>query len=376
MPQNIASQDLYKALVNSGVNFFSGVPDSITGEFSKFLQVSHPDEHLAAANEGNAIGVAIGSYLATSKVPTVYMQNSGLGNAVDPLVSLVDPAVFGIPLVLLVGWRGQPNIHDEPQHQKQGEITPDLLSIMGIPHTVLSRNQQEMSQQVELAVHTAIRDQRPYALVIEKGYFTPEDDGMVSGVYALSREAAISVIAKELDQSDAIIAGIGKTSRELFEYREKSGQSHSNDLLVVGGMGHASSIALGVAKQLPDQRVYCIDGDGSVLMHMGALAAIGSQNPTNFCHIVINNGVHDSVGGYPHAGSNANVRKLAEASGYTQTIIATDEAELMSAIAISKKNNGPTLIEVIVNAGARGDLGRPTMSPRENMESFKKFLEN
>jgi phosphonopyruvate decarboxylase len=377
--EQLASQDLYTALYDQGVDYFTGVPDSVVSPFSFYLVDNHASRHLITANEGNAIGTAIGYHVATGRVPLVYMQNSGLGNAVDPLVSLADPSVLSVPMLLLVGWRGEPGFDDEPQHTKQGAITPDLLGTLGIPHATLSSDVVQMRRQVHEATRDAIVGQHPAALLLSMG--TLQSYGQPAtpaNQYPLIRESAVRIVAETIRPSAAIVASIGKISRELYEIREAqpySEQGHARDLLTVGGMGHASSIALGIAEQQPDRPVYCLDGDGSVLMHMGALATIGSRRPGNLHHIVFNNGAHDSVGGQASAGFAVDIPAVAAACGYQSVQSADQAAEVTAALAEQSEQPGPTMLEIRVRQGARSDLGRPGHLPVNNKSAYMRHLQ-
>lgn len=372
--QKLDPKILYEVLAKNGVEYFCGVPDSLVSSFIFFLETNVKDSHDVAANEGNAIGMAIGFHVATRKVPLVYMQNSGFNNAIDPLGSLTDKSVLGIPMLLLISWRGQPGKTDEPQHSKQGDITCELLKLLDIPYVVLSRDAKEVAAQIELAIKTAKEQNRPYAFLVEKDSF--EKFGAAAGhnpQYPLSREEALGIVLGTIKKPDVVVSGVGKISREVFEYREANSQEHL-DLLVVGGMGHASSIALGVAMQKKDRRVYCLDGDGSVLMHMGALSTIGSKQPTNFCHIVFNNGTHDSVGGQPTTAYDTDLIAVAKASGYKNVFLAVDSVQVTRALKKAATLSGPILIEIRIHGGARDNLSRPSLSPQSNKDTFMSYL--
>jgi len=372
----LPAKDLYDSLLKNGVQYFCGVPDSLVSPFSFFLEANAKKQHVIAANEGNAIGLAIGYHVATGKVPLVYMQNSGLGNAVDPLVSLVDPSVLSIPMVLLISWRGQPGKKDEPQHAKQGAITCDLLKTLDIPYVVLSGQPDEAALQINKVAKASMRSKSPYALLLEKD--TLEEykyDVRPLTNYPLSREEAIKCIVDNLDDSDIIVASIGKISRELYERRDKKHQSHKKDLLIVGGMGHASSIAMAIAEQKPNRAIYCLDGDGSVLMHMGSLATVGSSSLKNFYHVVFNNGLHDSVGGQPTAGFDIDLLMVAKACGYAHIVAANEETAIKNALLRTKSLGGPVMLEIRVHSGARDDLVRPAISPEKNKQAFMDFLD-
>lgn len=374
--QRLSSQELYDPLVANGVDYFCGVPDTITGPFSHFLEANAKDRHVITANEGNAIGLAIGYHIATGKIPLVYMQNSGLSNAMDPLTSLADRSVLSTPMLLLVGWRGQPGRQDESHHTRQGLITPDLLHSLEIPFDTLSRDPSEANQQVSEMIKNAGDQIRPHALLIEQSSFAEYSSDIAPfGNYPMSREEAVGTVVDALDETTIVVASIGKLSRELFEYRQKNEQDPSKDLLVVGGMGHASSIALGIAQQKPEKKIFCFDGDGSVLMHLGALATIGNLGPGNFYHVVFNNGVHDSVGGQPITARNVDLPAIARACGYRYAT-AQNESQLVTKEVVKiQQDVGPALLEVKVQPGARTNLTRPTIRPKENKELLMSFLE-
>ena len=311
-------EKLYDTLQAHGVDFFTGVPDSLLKDFCAYVTDHTPcGRHIIAANEGAAVGIAAGHYMASGRLPLVYMQNSGLGNTVNPLLSLMDEKVYALPVLLMIGWRGEPGGKDEPQHVKQGEVTLDLLEAMQIPYVVLSDQEEEALQQTGEMLQKAQTGSRPYAIVIRKGLFgkyrlqnKPEND------YPLSREEALEFVADQLGETDVVVSTTGKLSRELFEYREARHQGHERDFLTVGSMGHSSSIALGIALEKPERRIWCLDGDGAFIMHMGAITNVGSLKLHNYRHIVFNNGAHESVGGQPTVGFRLDIPSIARACGY------------------------------------------------------------
>lgn len=376
MANKISPKKLYEAFVENGVSYFCGVPDSLLSSFGFYLEDHAKDSHDIAVNEGSAVALGIGRYLSTSKVPLVYMQNSGLGNAINPLVSLADPLIMGIPMILLIGWRGQPDKEDEPQHQKQGLITQPLLDSMGIAHTILSRSSKKLVTQIKNAVREALNSKHPYAILVEGDVLEPYKHATTTKTsnYELSREEAIELIISSLSGAEIVVATTGKIGRELFELRRQKHQRH-NDLLVVGGMGHASSIAFGIAQQKSDRKVFCIDGDGAVLMHMGSLATIGTKKLKNFHHIVINNGTHESVGGQSTVGFAVNMPEIAKASGYVHTYSVTDSSSLKNILQTLRGLEGPVFIEVRVNTNSRANLTRPTIHPSKNKKNFMSFLD-
>lgn len=363
-----------ETLEQHGIDFFAGVPDSLLKNMCAYI-TDHCDKahNIIAANEGGAVGLAAGYHLATGKTGCVYMQNSGEGNVVNPLLSLADEDVYGIPMLLVIGWRGEPGVHDEPQHVKQGKVTLALLEAMQMDYEVLADNDEEAKLQIAKAAEYLQTNSKPYALVVKKGTFadyklqTNQDNAC-----PMAREEAIQIVVDKLREDDIVVSTTGMISRELFEYREAKQQGHGHDFLTVGSMGHASQIALGIALQKPEKRVFCFDGDGAMLMHLGAMAIVGEYQPKNMVHIVFNNGAHDSVGGQPTVGQQIDVEAIAKAVGYAD-VISVDTAEALRC-AMNHVNNavidGVALINVNVHKGNRKDLGRPTTTPKENKQAL------
>ena len=373
----ITPQFFIEKLQSEGVEFFTGVPDSLLKNVCAYITDHLDDRHnIIAANEGGAVALAAGYHLATGKVGCVYMQNSGEGNAVNPLASLTDREVYHIPLLLLIGWRGRPGVHDEPQHGKQGKITTGLLNTMGINYDVLSKEEDKAVVQIEKAMRSIRETGDAYALVVEKDTF---DDytlqNVVKNEYVMSREEAIQTVAASIPSDAVIVSTTGMISRELFEYRAAMGQGHERDFLTVGSMGHASMIALGIALQHPERKVYCFDGDGASIMHMGNMAIVGSKRPENYVHVVFNNGAHDSVGGQPTVGHEIDLVEIAYAMHYEHAVCVWTPEQLKSALD-DMLTDGLQLIEVRVKKGNRKDLGRPTTTPIQNKDALMKFLKN
>lgn len=358
-----------------GIGFYTGVPDSLLKNVCAYITDHFDDRHnIIAANEGGAVALAAGYHLATGKVGCVYMQNSGEGNAINPLASLTDEEVYHIPLLLLIGWRGRPGVHDEPQHAKQGKITTGLLNVMGINYNVLSKEEDQASKQIEKAMRSIRKTGNAYALVIEKDTFESYTlQNVVKNDYTMSREEAIQLVAASLPENAVVVSTTGMISRELFEYRAAMQQSHECDFLTVGSMGHASMIALGIAMEHPEKKVYCFDGDGASIMHMGNMAIVGSKRPANYTHVVFNNGAHDSVGGQPTVGHEIDLVEIAHAMHYDQAVRVSTPEELKKTLD-EKLVNGLQLIEVRVKKGNRKDLGRPTTTPIQNKEALMSFL--
>ena len=371
----ISSQEFHKWLTGCGVDFFAGVPDSLLKPVCFYLADHSSDKHVVAANEGGAIAVACGYQMATGKTPLVYLQNSGFGNTVNPLLSLADRGVYSIPLLLLIGWRGQPGTPDEPQHVQQGKVTIDFLETMDIPYRILSSEPETAKCSVEELVNIAATESRPVALLVSKDTFeTYKPKTQQAMLVEMTREQAIEDVAIALGETDAIVATTGKISRELYEYRVRKGQSHQREFLTVGSMGHASQIALGIALAQPERQVICIDGDGAMLMHMGGAAITGTAGVANFKHIILNNGVHDSVGGMPTAGQKVSFTEIVKACGYKESWQVERREELAKMVAQLRTTQGPAMLEIKVQKRARSDLGRPKSTPIENKTAFTQFL--
>lgn len=367
----------YDTLKDSGIDFYAGVPDSLLKNLCAYI-TDHADEahNIIAANEGGAMGLAAGHYLATSQIPVVYMQNSGEGNIINPLASLTDPDVYNIPVLLVIGWRGKPGVHDEPQHVKQGKVTTGLLNVMGIDYTVLSKEEDKAEIQIKKAVACMQATNKCYALVIEKDTFEAYTlQNVEKNDLTMSREEAIQTVAAAIGEKDVIVSTTGMISRELFEYRTAMNQGHERDFLTVGSMGHASQIALGIALAKQDRRVWCFDGDGACIMHMGGMAIVGNKAPQNYIHVVFNNGAHDSVGGQPTVGLKIDLPAIAKACGYFHVFSASSNEELNEILDETKiDEKGPVFLEIKVKKGNRNDLGRPTTTPIENKEVLMMFL--
>ena len=373
----IRPKDFYDQLVSHGVEFFSGVPDSLLKEFCLCIDDRIPkDRHIITANEGNTVALATGYYLAQKSLPLVYMQNSGLGNAVNPLLSLCAPDVYSIPMLVMIGWRGEPGVKDEPQHAKQGKVQLKLLESIDIPYKIISKDDDQFVMKISSAVETAKNESRPAVLLIKKGTFEKYGKKRKkSDDQRMKREETLEIVLENLDDNAIVVSTTGKTSREIFEIREKRGQSHQQDFLTVGSMGHCSSIALGIALSKPDREVVCIDGDGAMLMHLGSLTSIASLKPKNFRHILMNNEVHESVGGQETAAKNIDLSAIVGAMGPSKMFKAETPTELKEKITDFMKCVGPSFLEVKIRPGSREDLGRPTIKPVNNKENFMGFLE-
>lgn len=352
----IEASKFVEQLRTAGVTFFTGVPDSLLKSFCAYITDNCGANHVIAANEGGAVGLAAGHYLAMGKPALVYMQNSGQGNAVNPLASLADPDVYSIPMVLLVGWRGEPGVKDEPQHVKQGKVTVSLFETLGIPTEILPDDEPVALEVVRNMVEKAKAESRPVALIVRKGLFAEYKlQNKKPDIAALPREQAIEEILKSLPDGAVVVSTTGMISREVYETRERLGQDHSRDFLTVGSMGHAIMIAMGIAKAQPDRKVYCLDGDGASIMQMGNMAIAGQSGCANLTHIVFNNAAHDSVGGQPTVGGSIDLPAIAASCGYNRP-------------------NSPVFKEIKVAKGARKDLGRPKEPPQVNKKLYMETL--
>jgi phosphonopyruvate decarboxylase len=372
----INTQKFFDSLNQNGIDFYTGVPDSLLKDICSYISDNAPaDKHIISTNEGGAVALAIGYYLATSRTPLVYMQNSGFGNTINPLLSLADPKVYSIPMLLVIGWRGEPGVKDEPQHVKQGEVSETLLKTLDIPYVIISEKTENIDKVISKAVKKAQKNNEPYAVLVRKGTFEPYSlKTKIKTNFDLNREEAIIKTTDLLSDSDIIVATTGKTSRELFEFRARNNQGYHRDFLTVGGMGHANQIALGISIAKPNKKVYCFDGDGAALMHTGSLGIIGDLKIENFKHIIFNNGAHDSVGGQPTIGFDIDFGNIAKSFNYTK-VFRIEKLNHFDEIFMNfQKEKGPCLLEILVNKGARQDLGRPTVSPKENKLDFMSFI--
>ena len=360
-----------------GADFYTGVPDSQLKALCNCLMNIYgidPKHHVIAANEGNCTALAAGYHLATGKVPVVYMQNSGEGNIINPVASLLNDKVYAIPMVFVVGWRGEPGVHDEPQHIYQGEVTVKLLEDMDIATFVIGKETTDAEVESVMAEFRKILAQgKDVAFVVRKGALSYDGKVVYKNDNTMVREEIIRHIVA-VSGEDPIVSTTGKASRELFEIREANGQSHKYDFLTVGSMGHSSSIALGVALNRPEKKIWCVDGDGAVLMHMGAMAVVGANAPKNLVHVVINNGAHETVGGMPTVAAKMDLVAIAKACGYPKAVSVDSFDALDKELKVAKAGNELTLIEVKCSIGARDDLGRPTTTALENKQNFMDYL--
>lgn len=362
-----------------GADFYTGVPDSQLKALCDYLMDRYGTDgthHIIGANEGTCTAIAAGYHLATGNTPVVYLQNSGQGNMINPLASLLSPHVYGIPCIFVIGWRGEPGVPDEPQHRHQGLVTVELMNALDVPVFILSADTGEDAFAAKMEEFRGLlQSGRQVAIVVRKGALKYHKEVAYHNGYTMLREEIIRHIT-DFSGDDPIVSTTGKASRELFEIREARHQDHSKDFLTVGSMGHSSSIALGIALQQPGKKVWIIDGDSAALMHLGAMAVLGAQKPENVVHIVINNGAHETVGGQPSVMGQVDLATIATGCGYSRIFCAHSFAMLDQALNAAKTGSGLCLIEVTCAIGARADLGRPTTTARSNKEAFMEYLQN
>ena len=374
---SIEPKKFFYLLKKNDINFFTGVPDSLLKDLCLCIDdIAQENNHIITPNEGNAIALASGYHIGTGSVPVVYMQNSGLGNAINPLLSLCDEKVYSIPMLVIVGWRGEPGTTDEPQHIKQGEIQLDLLRSLQIQFNIISKNDRNIEKKINEAINYIKKKNAPFVICVKKQTFEKYKKISKKNLkeHLLTREEALSIILSSLPENSIVVSTTGKTSREIFEIRNQNGELHNKDFLTVGSMGHCSSIALGIALSNPNRKIFCIDGDGSLIMHMGSLAMIGELAPENFNHILINNFVHESVGGQPTSAKSINFKKLIKSNKYNSYKKSESKSSIKKNMHYLLDNDGPNFHEVISKPGSRKNLGRPTISPVDNKKNLMNYL--
>lgn len=365
-----------KQLEKLDIDTIAGVPDSALKGFCNYINGKENSSfrHFVPANEGAAVGIAIGSYLSSGRPACVYMQNSGLGNTVNPLTSLANEEVYGIPMLLLIGWRGQPGKKDEPQHKFMGGVTLPMLKVLEISYDVVSgETTEEELEEIMVRAEKELSRNRQYAIVAAPGTFGETVTLQYKNAYSLIREDAIREILKSLYKDDIVVSTTGKISREVYEQSNELFGGHEKCFLTVGGMGHASMIAFGIAVNRPDKRVICIEGDGALMMHMGSLAFLGKQRLKNMIHICLNNEAHESVGGMP-TGATPDYWKVAKETGYDFYETIGNHEELKEKLPQILEKRGMTFVEIKVAMDSRKDLGRPVETAAENKEEFMKYI--
>lgn len=359
-----------------GINTLAGVPDSALKQFCDYIngEGGKAFQHYVPANEGAAVGIAIGSFLATGKPACVYMQNSGLGNIVNPITSLANEEVYGIPMLLVIGWRGEPGTKDEPQHKFMGKVTEGLLKVLDIAYSIIDVNtSEEELEAVFVQAKEAFANNKQYAIIVKRDSFELAVKGKYANGYTLCREQAIEAIVKKLTPTDVVVSTTGKISREVYEQCDMIWGHHKQCFLTVGGMGHSGMIALGIAKELSDKRVYCIEGDGAVFMHMGELAFLAKQKPQNMIHICLNNDAHESVGGMPTGVGGTDFYQIAKACGYSHAVCVDTLEALEEALEDAVQQKDTVFLEVKVKMESRANLGRPKESAKENRDGFMEY---
>lgn len=370
---SLSAGGLVNSLRRHGIGPFIGVPCSILSPLTSYLFERYPDSCIVAANEGEAVAIATGIQLAGGR-PCVFLQNSGLGNAVNPLTSLCH--TLAVPIILVIGWRGEPGLRDEPQHELMGHITEPVLSAMAVAHSKIQADEVLLDRQVRDAVAHMDRTSLPFALLVPKGAISEYESAPVSGSRVedwpgmMRRDEAIDVILSEVDRTSVVVSTTGKTSREL----ERDWDRPEN-LYVVGSMGCASSIGLGVALRTGAGRpVVVLDGDGAVLMRLEALATIGRVSPDNLFHFVLDNRSHDSTGGQPTGAERIDLIGIAQACAY-KTVFEVWDAEQLRNIASSLSGTtGPVFVRVHIGRGSDVRLGRPALAPRESSRRFREAI--
>lgn len=361
----IPPERFYNHLVARGIDFFTGVPDSLMKHFLQYLHTNvEPKRHIIAANEGLAVALAAGYYFSTGRLPLVYLQNSGLGNTINPLTSLADKEMFGVPMLLLIGWRGEPGEKDEPQHKKMGRITQQILETLEIPFFILEQEEVASLELVNKAIETAVIAQQPVALLVKKGLFEPAKNSFTENAYELSREYVLEHLMNVFSGQETVVCTTGETGRSFYEINRRQGHLIKKELLSVGAMGLAAHIALGI-DLWQDERVVMLDGDGALLMHLGSLPATGKLTKKSFVHIVFNNGCHASVGGQPTLGFDIDFCTIAKACGYTTTFRIENKQSLQLWLDQSFNTQERQFVEIRINTAVSDHLPRPSGEPAD-----------
>ncbi len=376
----ISCKLFYNILKKVNFNFFTGIPDSTFKNWISFL-VDHNGkdlQNIIASNECEAIALCAGYHLATNKIGIVYMQNSGLGKAINPLTSLCDKDVYSIPILLFLGWRGEPGKNDAQQHKKMGRIMLPLLDTLEIPYSILEPNVKQIEKTLKNALNYLEKNNSPYAIVLRKNFFDNyELKRNIVNNYELTREEALNLIMKNIKDDDIVISTTGFTSRELFEYREANKKDHYKSFYNIGSMGCASSIGLSIAIQRPERKIFVFDGDGAAIMQLGVFTTVGNYSPSNFIHIIFDNHAHESTGGQPTNSHSINFLQTAIACNYKSGIIVKSREELINALNGVKKQKGPFILVIKIKKRHRTDLGRLNKTLIEYKEEFKKnFINN
>jgi phosphonopyruvate decarboxylase len=355
----IDTKKLLIFLEKNNLNFFSGVPDSVLKNFTNLL--INKSSHVLATNEGSAVSIGIGYHLSFNKLPCIYMQNSGLANAINPLISIAHKGVYSIPMMMLIGWRGSPGIKDEPQHLIKGKITKNLLKLLGIKYEIIESEKD--FNKIKKLINFSKKKKVPVACLFKKGVlkkvnYHKKFSERSTIKNKILRSEVIREILKSIQNNTKIISTTGYTSRELYQIRKNEGYHKGKDFYMIGGMGHSSSVALGAAFK-KNKKILCLDGDGSMLMHLGSLHTVGLMNKNNFKHILLNNQSHESVGGQEISFKRVKMEKLIKGLGYSKYIQLKDKKDLKNKIQSVLKYKGSIFLEVLIEKGAIKNLGRP-----------------
>ena len=354
----IEVNSLVSLLKKNNCDFFTGVPDSVLKELSIKLQNKNKKKHIIATNEGSAVSLGIGHYLSTKRVPCIYMQNSGLSNALNPLISIAHKRVYSIPLILVIGWRGSPRIKDEPQHNIKGEITENILKLLNIKYTILRSNNDlnKFDKQIKLAK----KKSSIVACLIEQGTLTKnKKTNKKKDFYNLDKEIFLKTLLLTLKKNTKIISSTGFNSREIMYLRKKFKITNGRDFYMVGGMGHTSSVALGYSLS-NKKNVICIDGDGSLLMHLGSIKTAGTFANKNFKYILLNNNSHDSVGNQSTYANNVNFEKLSKSLGFKKFYSIKNKINLKKKIKTFLSEKELSFLEIKISNSKIKKLPRPT----------------
>ena len=363
----IEVKSLINLLKKNNSNFYTGVPDSVLKELSFALRNKGTKNHIIATNEGSAVSLGIGNYLSTKKVPCIYMQNSGLSNALNPLISIAHEKVYSIPLILIIGWRGSPKIKDEPQHNVKGQITESLLKLLNINYTII-RTIADLKK-FDKQIKSAKKKNSIVACLIEQG--TLEKTKQINkkkDFYKLDKELFLKTLLESLEKNTKIISSTGYNSRELMFLRNKYKIQNSRDFYMVGGMGHSSSVALGYSLSTKKKTI-CVDGDGSLLMHLGSIKTVGTFAKNNFKYILLNNNSHDSVGGQNTYADDINFKNLSKSLGFKKFYLIKNDRNLKKNIQKFLKDKNLCFLEVKVSNSKIKNLPRPT-----NLIKIKKLF--
>jgi phosphonopyruvate decarboxylase len=364
-----APRGLVDVLVSCGVRFATGVPDSLLAPLCDQVDDRRSIQHIIAASEGSALALGGGHYLATGQRPLIYMQNSGLPNAINPYLSMCHPSAYAIPSIWVIGWRGEPGVPDEPQHRAIGAATEGLLALLNVPVFMLRSGDADELDRLEAWMQD--REQGTVAVLVS-ARAVDADRRAPRRLEArpLKRREVLEHLVTGLDEEDTIFAGIGHVGRELLAVRGGAPTEFAGDLLCVGGMGHASQFALGFALARPERRVWCLDGDGAFTMHMGACSWLTRHPEQRFIHVLFDNGVHASVGGQPVCGQAVDFGRIAGALGYQHIERVSTLPAAQAALDQARARRAPTFLWCMVDERSASGLPRPRLELAARRELF------